>query len=37
MSIQGTRVKMTHKYGETPRNVFDDFDWVRRHEQELLD
>jgi len=28
---------MTHPYGETPKNVFTDFDWVRRHEKELLE
>jgi hypothetical protein len=28
---------MTHKYGETPKNVFSDFDWIRRNEKELLE
>jgi hypothetical protein len=28
---------MTHQYGETPPNVFDDFRWVREHERELLE
>ena len=32
-----SRIKMTHRHGETPKNVFTDFDWVRRHEKELLD
>jgi hypothetical protein len=32
-----SRIKMTHAYGETPKNVFTDFDWVRRHEKELLE
>jgi hypothetical protein len=32
-----SRVKMRHTYGQTPRNVFSDFDWIRRHEKELLE
>lgn len=32
-----TRIRMTHKYGETPPNVFGDFRWVREHERELLE
>lgn len=31
------RVKMGHKLGETPPNIFADFDWVRRNEAQLLD
>lgn len=31
------RIKMGHAYGETPPNVFTDFDWVRRNEKELLE
>jgi hypothetical protein len=31
------RIRMTHKYGETPKNVFGDFDWIHRHRQELLE
>lgn len=30
------RIRMGHPYGQTPRNIFSDFDWVRRHEKELL-
>jgi hypothetical protein len=28
---------MTHRHGETPKNIFGDFDWIRRHEKELLE
>ena len=28
---------MSHVYGETPRNVFSDFDWIHLHEKELLE
>jgi hypothetical protein len=31
------RIRMSHAYGQTPPNVFTDFDWVRRHEKELLE
>src|SRR5258708_2736042 len=31
------RIKMGHAYGETPPNVFTDFDWVRRNEKALLE
>ena len=31
------RIRMGHAYGETPSNVYSDFDWVRRNEQALLD
>jgi hypothetical protein len=31
------RIRMGHAYGETPANVFADFDWVRRNEKQLLD
>ncbi|MBC7871165.1 MAG: hypothetical protein H7Y09_10040 [Chitinophagaceae bacterium] len=30
------RVKMTHAYGQTPQNVFNDFDWVRQNRKDLL-
>ena len=32
-----SRIRMTHNYGETPKNVFSDFDWIRRNEKELLE
>lgn len=35
--METSRIRMGHPYGETPPNVFDDFDWVRRHEKELLE
>jgi hypothetical protein len=31
-----THIRMSHRYGETPSNIFSDFDWIRRHEKELL-
>ncbi len=31
------RIRMGHAYGETPPNVFSDFDWIRHHEKELLE
>lgn len=32
------RIKMAHRWGDpTPANVYDDFDWVRHHEHELLE
>lgn len=31
------RIRMSHAYGQTPPNVFSDFDWVRRHEKKLLE
>lgn len=37
MSPQTSRVKMTHRQGERPRNVVGDFDWVHHHEKELLE
>jgi hypothetical protein len=30
------RIRMTDPYGPSPRNVFTDFDWIHRHESELL-
>jgi hypothetical protein len=32
-----SRIKMTHAQGQTPKNVFDDFDWIRRNEKTLLE
>lgn len=37
MSTSTPRIKMTHAYGETPPNVFNDFDWIHQHENELLE
>jgi hypothetical protein len=28
---------MGHPLGQTPANVYSDFDWIRHHDQELLD
>ncbi|MDQ7025940.1 MAG: hypothetical protein Q9P44_10315 [Anaerolineae bacterium] len=35
--MKTSRIRMTHKYDETPKNIFSDFDWIRRHEKELLE
>jgi hypothetical protein len=36
--MNSSRIRMTNKYGEpAPPNVFSDFDWMRRHEAELLE
>jgi tetrahydromethanopterin S-methyltransferase subunit H len=32
-----SRIRMGHPYGQTPDNVYSDFDWIRRHERELLE
>ncbi|MFN8373304.1 MAG: hypothetical protein U0694_10575 [Anaerolineae bacterium] len=32
-----SRIHMSHAYGQTPANVFSDFDWIHRHEKELLE
>lgn len=32
-----SRIRMSHQYGETPPNVFSDFDWIHLHEKELLE
>lgn len=32
-----SRINMRHPYGQTPKNTFTDFDWVRRHEKEVLE
>src|SRR5438046_1916553 len=31
-----SRLQVSHQYGEVYPNVFDDFDWVHEHRQELL-
>lgn len=31
------RIRMGHPYGQTPPNVYSDFDWIRRNEKELLE
>ncbi len=35
--MAGQRIRMGHPYGQTPPNTYTDFDWIRRHEQELLE
>ena len=32
-----SRIKMAHPHGQTPPNIYSDFDWIRRHEKELLE
>lgn len=32
-----SRIRMGHPYGQTPPNVYSDFDWIRRNEQELVE
>lgn len=34
--MSASRIRMGHPYGQTPVNVYSDFDWIRRHEAELL-
>ena len=29
-------IRMQDPYGQTPPNVFTDFDWIHRHESELI-
>jgi hypothetical protein len=29
-------IRTAHPYGHTPENTYTDFDWIRRHERELL-
>jgi hypothetical protein len=35
--MAASRIRMRDVYGETPPNVYSDFDWIRRHEKELLE
>lgn len=30
-------IQMAHPLGQTPPNVYDDFDWIRQHESELFE
>jgi tetrahydromethanopterin S-methyltransferase subunit H len=32
-----SRIRMGHPHGQTPPNVYADFDWIRRHEKELVE
>jgi hypothetical protein len=32
-----SRIQMGHPHGQTPPNTYTDFDWIRRHENELLE
>jgi hypothetical protein len=34
--MNSSRIRMSHRYGETPANIFTDFDWIRQHEEELI-
>lgn len=31
-----SRIRTSHAYGETPRNVFDDFDWLHYNRERLF-
>ncbi len=35
--VNSSRIRMRDSYGQTPPNVFSDFDWIRRHEKELIE
>ena len=35
--MNSSRIRMRDRYGETPANVFSDFDWIHRHKAELLE
>ncbi len=37
MSMNAGRIRMRDAYGQTPPNVFSDFDWIRRHEKALIE
>jgi hypothetical protein len=32
-----SRIRMSQPLGQTPPNIFTDFDWIRVHEKELLE
>ena len=32
-----SRIRMRDPYGQTPPNVFTDFEWIQQHKQELLE
>jgi hypothetical protein len=36
-AMSTSRIRMGHPLGQTPPNVYSDFDWIRRHEKQLLD
>ena len=35
--VSSSRIRMRDPYGQTPPNVLSDFDWIRRHENELIE
>jgi len=35
--VRSSRIRMRDAYGQTPSNVFSDFDWIRRHMTELIE
>ena len=35
--MSSSSIRMRDPYGQTPGNVFTDFDWIHQHQQELLD
>ena len=34
--MESKRIRMGHPHGQTPPNVFSDFDWIHRNKKELL-
>ncbi len=32
-----SRIQTGHPHGQTPANYFTDFEWIRRHENDLLE
>lgn len=32
-----SRIQMGHPHGQTPANVYSDFEWIHQHEKELLE
>jgi tetrahydromethanopterin S-methyltransferase subunit H len=32
-----SQIRMGHPYGQTPPNVYSDFDWIHEHKKELIE
>jgi hypothetical protein len=37
VNMNTSRIRMGHPYGQTPPNVYSDFDWIREHKNELIE
>src|SRR4051794_14824355 len=37
LTMNTSRIRMRDVYGQTPPNVFNDFDWIHRHQKVLLE